>query len=935
MLAFGISFLLFFIFALMGYSLAPKKIFEFDKSFGIFISPVIGLAFFIIFVFTFSRLGFPLKNIKLPFLIYFVAIVGIGIYRNYSLQLSVGTFLKLFLAPIGILFSAWPILKYSFSWISYVNDDMNNYVLGAIRFYNQGFFSKPTLGFNAGSDYSQEYYYFHVLQGVRPGSEIYLSALSNLHNGNVLAIFMPAILTLQMILIFGTLALSRTLTNPSKRKTRFVYLFSIMLPLLSLGFLYQLIGQVGGLALGVAILALSVNILREQNYTENKSVFFLLGIFMTAELIWYPELLPFIIFPLLIKTFFVKKKQRKAIWTGAGLILIFMIVLLNKYFFQALRFGLSQIIGAQKSTTGVNANSQLFPFFLKPHGLPTLLGISPLNRPSRDPWESLTIVASVAILGLAICLILKHRYYLELPVAVFLFIIMVFVFLIFSGNGFGAFKIAMYAQPFLIITASIFIDYLPSRIFSIQPRNILPLTLLLFFAFFSIKSTQFYVHASTGNANNGFDEIQGGSEVGIEKQISNAFKDYKVSDGVITSTALNLSQIKLEAIAAKGIPLIFPTTDVFGNFYDSTKVIDANITRKYVAFKSKNIANIFQQPLQLTKDVGKSRWFLVSNNKYEAINHSKLDAQSPNWNYRLVKNPSNTLIMIDSSMGHTYYALKGQRKSEVIFQPEIDPLDPKKYMQGFGDNLLFEIINPSSHPYLVLDSSTSVIPQYHRVIPKISIWGINQVKLPLVGRGASRVLVPLPNPVIINGHSYFQLHIDQRLLPFPSRLSSISKLYGAGVELDARRVALFVSNISVVDGTELKMLNKPSLLKNFPGSLEDPNLNFSGIYEDGWISADSYFDLDSLGKTTFSISGVVPAIIGEKSFHTNLRISLDGSTLCAFDLATGLFRKTCSLDNFVSISHTHRLEIHFSQEQTLPMPDGREVAAQISTLGFN
>ena len=85
---------------------------------------------------------------------------------------------------------------------------MNNYVLGALRFYDFGFYAKPNNAFFAGRDYSQEFYFWHVLTGVRPGSELYLSTFSNLYHGDVLAIFMPAILTLQMILIFSTLALT-------------------------------------------------------------------------------------------------------------------------------------------------------------------------------------------------------------------------------------------------------------------------------------------------------------------------------------------------------------------------------------------------------------------------------------------------------------------------------------------------------------------------------------------------------------------------------------------------------------------------------------------------------------------------------------------------------------------------------------------------------
>jgi hypothetical protein len=919
----------------MGYYLMPKAIFKFDRAFGFFLSPALGLALSLLFIFLFSRLGFPLRIIKIPFLVFIILIIAFGVFRDVKFQYSFIFLFKLAVAPVGVLLTAWPILRYGFSWLSYVNDDMNNYVLGALRFYDFGFYAKPNNAFFAGRDYSQEFYFWHVLTGVRPGSELYLSTFSNLYHGDVLAIFMPAILTLQMILIFSTLALTRTLKNRSKKGTQLAYVLTVILPLFSLGFLYQLIGQVGGLALGLLCISLITIILQQSKLRDWKSTFVILSCGFAALLIWYPEMLPFIGVPVFLKLLWVKKTQRKAIWSGVAAVCLLAFLFLNKYFFQAIKFAAYQVGATQKSASGANTNSQLFPYFLKPHGIPSFLGAAPLNRWSTDPWESTSVIISAVLLGLLFYLIYKRKLIANLPVAIFLFMFIIFSYLVFTINGFGSFKVAMYSQPFLIVAIASLSESINLQINIRNLKNVVIISGLFLTCFFVVKTSEFYASASTGTSNNGFNEIQNGSSAGIENMIKKATSKYKVSDGVVYSTSMNLSQVKLEAISAQGIPLIFPTTDVFSNFFDSTKTKNKQITRKLIDFRIQGTENAFKQPINIPTVESKPVWYLESNNAFEALNHSKTVRYPFPWNYKLVANPVNTLIFTDSTKGYSYYTFQKSRSEAVIFQPEKNPMFPNTYMQSIGGNLLLEVTNPSKQPYVVMALTTTVIPQYQRLLPQTSLWGKNKEALPLMGRGSARVYVPLVDPISINGHKYFQIHIDLNLLPFPLKLSSISKLYGGNIALDSRRVAFFVSDISVVDYSEIIDTKKPTKINNFPTDLENPDLYYSGIYEDGWVSRDSFFDLDSNGKSNFSISGLVPKLGSIKTFHTVMTISIDGAKAHSLKLPLGHFNETFHIPNLIKTKSLHHVSIHFSNEQILPKPDGRPAAAQISTLGFN
>jgi hypothetical protein len=71
-----------------------------------------------------------MKSVGLPYLCVTLILIFLGIVRLRAQRFYLKNILFASVAPIGILFSAWPILKYGFSWLSYVNDDMNNYALG-------------------------------------------------------------------------------------------------------------------------------------------------------------------------------------------------------------------------------------------------------------------------------------------------------------------------------------------------------------------------------------------------------------------------------------------------------------------------------------------------------------------------------------------------------------------------------------------------------------------------------------------------------------------------------------------------------------------------------------------------------------------------------------------------------------------------------------
>src|SRR5438270_3264044 len=103
------------------------------------LSPVIGVATSVLLVFVFNRAGLPVHVFGLFLAIALLAVGGAMAWRyrlkpNVPLCLSFGGLLG-----VALLLTGRPMLDFDLGWLSYVNDDMTNYVLGAQRFLEHGF----------------------------------------------------------------------------------------------------------------------------------------------------------------------------------------------------------------------------------------------------------------------------------------------------------------------------------------------------------------------------------------------------------------------------------------------------------------------------------------------------------------------------------------------------------------------------------------------------------------------------------------------------------------------------------------------------------------------------------------------------------------------------------------------------------------------------
>ena len=933
MTAFIFSILIFLACFFVGYTIFPNRDFFQDKLLGIFLSPVLGLGLIIVIINFANRSGIPVKYLAWPILA-LVLISGFLTFRRLGMEkILLRTVTFLIGLPLLITTTTWPMLKYGFHWYSYVNDDMNNYVLGAMRFYQTGFYTKPDFRLLAGMDYSQLYYYFEPKQGIRPGSELFLALVSSFHHGNSLQVFMPTIVALQMVFIAVTVALIRVSIGVKRWQTLTALCLLVALPLVNLGFLYQLIGQVGGTAFAVGIIVLVTLLFKSEGATKEIRLYLLLALLLSGLLIWYPEILPFIGIAIIISFVVSQKFRERRLWIGMAGVTLFSLLILNKYFFQALHYSASQL----SSTTSIGKVNklQLFPYFLRPHGVAAIFGLSPLNKSYGALWEATSICFGLLLFAILAITPFLQPLIFRTADAVTLVMIAGIIFLVRSLNGFGSYKLAMFMQPFLVCTLIALMGKIFSRFefkWSSSYKTLPWFVMGAVCLYTLVATTQFYVLASTGTKNNGFSEVPEVSSANVVGQIYRAEKTYESSMGPILSVSNTVSQTKLEAIASQGKPILFLSRDPFKSLPNS--LVDANSFRQRneVSFPDGQTSNQFEQFSHLLYD-SKENWYLLPYDTFSSFNKSTYSTPGKFWDYHLIKNPVDYLVFVNSSLYPIFDGADTQ-SSAVLFSSEPNPMIPKTFTQSVGDTLLVQVVDFQPNSKLVLNLSSTVLSQYFRRIPNVTVVGANVVTVHPEGTGSARLVVPNILPLSIGGQDYLEIKFDQELKPFPDSASALSNIYGSQVVLDSRMISTFLSDISLRAPNSNLNLTVPSYVSSFPKDLVNSGLSYSGAYEDGWMSQSFHFNLAATGSRIINFSGYVPEVTKHDTFKTSVVAYIDGILTKTFILNTGNFSIDIQPKISLVAGTIHKIEFRFMNSQILPIPDGRPATVFLGYLGF-
>jgi hypothetical protein len=137
----------------------------------------------------------------------------------------------------------------------------------------------------------------------------------------------------------------------------------------------------------------------------------------------------------------------------------------------------------------------------------------------------------------------------------------------------------------------------------------------------------------------------------------------------------------------------------------------------------------------------------------------------------------------------------------------------------------------------------------------------------------------------------------------------------------------FVRQIRVIDADASDSPVVPSRLAKFPSDLGNKNLEFSGIYEDGWLGDKGFLVLssDKPGKVEFR--GLFPQGLGLDS--VDLALTVEGGTTIRKRLEPGPFELELPVG-----SGRSRIGFQFSAIGRLPAGDNRPAVALLSSVSI-
>jgi hypothetical protein len=937
--AFALAVLLFFYFHLTGLvilRLVGGR--EQRKSRGIlYLASGISISFHTILLASLSRLGVSLADSSPFILVIGTASVLIGLNKMKEIFFHWHTNINIILIISLSILMIWPIFKFSFSWIAFGNGDAAYYENGAKYLLAFPLNGSPDIStFWRAMDYTQPAFHWYSVESYRFGAELLIAFTSLLKGKDTIQIFMPTILILQLSLSAATLGCIQKLSSLSPKRDIFAILLIGISPLMALAVYSQLIAQVGGILLGIVCLFLFSGIYSTLPNIDARD----LWLFITAAsalVIWYPEIGPYVFVPIfgyLLKKFFQEGvKSRLAIFRAVVIVTSGVLIFAGPNLFRSIKFILNQLVLIQTTDLPQNISSA-FPYYLTPNGLPSLLGLSPLNKVEYSFVGNLKIMLAILFFIAIFIAAWKTRIIHDPFGAPAVFMLFAFIYFVYKQNGFASYKIAMFIQPFLIILIFAVFDKWKTKVIK-KKLNVwafISSTIIMVSLLFQITSQQYYTKASTGEAFIGFNEIPKGSTSKLALEIRSTCETYKKSQGVLISTSLNTTISSLIATTCVGVPIIFPTQG-FESSWAFGKNSDSPINPQQIDLGKNFSMNSVWLENSISPDSNENRrqYYFEVINQQTILNFTRHKSLNAEWKFQITDKPTAQLLFLNSSLGRARYPAPFS-----FYSLEKDPLVNNGYMQGLGAVLLFQRIGTEKNPALLLEVSSSLLPLQDRKLPKIQLISSKKSELDVVGNGSARVISQAINFAKIGKREIAQINFlgKPREINVSSARSGLAGLYNSKIKFDSRQVTTFGKRIELIDLRNFFKNYNVKALKNFPMDLSSTDAIYSGIYEDGWASEHFYTMLRSTVGKEIVIRGQIPFLKNQK-FFTFASIFINGEYVEARKLGLGDFEIRFPLNPSNSPSQIYKIEVKFEDVQVLPGQDGRPVAALLSEISVD
>jgi hypothetical protein len=284
----------------------------------------------------------------------------------------------------------------------------------------------------------------------------------------------------------------------------------------------------------------------------------------------------------------------------------------------------------------------------------------------------------------------------------------------------------------------------------------------------------------------------------------------------------------------------------------------------------------------------------------------------------------NHLIYVSSSLGSHYYL--NSTPAIGYYGGERDFFFPDRKMAALGRYLVFRVNKPSPSVRLSLSVSSSFLGS-NTALPPAFVAGETVVDLGLRGRGSARVISAPFKPLAAGGAYYIVVDLGRDADAMATPRSGLMGLYGSTIQIDYRRVVTFGRRIKLLDGDAFDPKDRPSGLRSFPRDLADERLEYSGIYEDGWLSAAGYVVLAGETDTRrLKVRGSLPKGIGLDSVEATIQVN--GAEFHK-KLTPGPFEIEVPAG-----AGPQRIDFLFSNVGRLPGNEARPVSAQLLSMAL-
>ncbi len=787
MLAFGLSVLTFLLWALIGRG--PMRLLNAGRSGAreLLLAPAVGVAITVIPVFILNRLGLPVGRFGR---ILTVGLMLGGLLLAWRQRRDTSPNSRFWYVPfavvilLGMLLTGRPMFEFGFAWVSYCNDDMANYSMAADRVLRCGFFDAPTAAqLVDGIDWCQQLWFLQVPRMTRPGSDLLLAWQASWTGLGVHKAFMPLTIALQGVLVSAAAGLAIEALPVGKpaegeqagrsygpmRSALLTTSLVAASPLVAYGCVEQLIGQVLGVSLLVAAAALLLRPFTGACRTTLARHGALLGIVGSGLVICYPELTPFLGASLAVyaaacfavsrvirmararlgrpsqaPSDFEPAREPRAGWRGAtphvlalGAAALVALVLLNGYAFTTILFLVTQ----SRYVMGDAPDATHFPFYLTPAGPAHFWGLIPLSITFEGPHMERAVIAGGVLLLLAAAAAFWAALRRRPEGAMSVVMLALAAAFFHARSGFALYKLAMYAQPFLL-AAIVAAWGAVSAKFRRPPLlacfiHATPIVVLMVFMW---PARRAYVEWSRGDTTR-FNEVPGASRSRILEEMQSKLGPYvaaaKASSGAADAPYLladehNLIVSKFMTLYTQGASLAFPSNKLWQSAIPpkpqpetpvrSLRELSHTLTRTLL---SRLVPRTFElEPsrpgekpdLFLANEIGRPPpgsprpgVLIAGTSRLTPFNRREPESAGPgNFNVVPFAQAQNHLLFTNSNLGEDYYQLV-DRRFGAIYQIEADPVFFRgQTFAGVGRDLLFEVINPTPGARLALTMTCSL-----------------------------------------------------------------------------------------------------------------------------------------------------------------------------------------------------------------------------------